>query len=373
MRLSISKKIAQWAGLLSRALLGKSGETLPGKILLTLYPKALTVLSQGRSIIVVSGTNGKTSTTKALTQIISQLGPTVSNKTGSNLDRGCVSALMTPSKYAVLEVDELYLPSIIAATNPALVLLLNLSRDQLHRMHEVKRVAARWAAAVNAAPQTTFVADVDDPFLQFAIMKAHKHISVSFGGRKHPDAAACPSCGLYLQWIDTTYSCSCGLSNTNVDVVLSNGSASYRNSELANIAGEIVGATRIPIDAKELDRSFIKIVAEVRCSIRLVKNPASWSEALQSINGSNVILILNARQVDGIDTSWIWDVSFDTLKGKNITVTGERAIDLAYRLHVAGIENVIATDFESAVHRYASSNSVEVLAAYTAFFSLATQ
>lgn len=373
MRLRLSLVIAGWAGSLSKKLLGKSGETIPGKILLKLHPKALAQLASGRSIVLVSGTNGKTSTTKVLSEIISILGQTISNRTGSNLDRGCATTLMSPSEYAVLEVDELYLPMMIATTKPQVVLLLNLTRDQLHRMHEVKRVATRWADAVKGAPQTMFVGDIDDPFVSFALLNARKSIRVSFGGRRHPDGAACPACGSYLTWIGNNYSCRCGLDNQRADKLLALGTAAYRNSELANIAGGAMGCPRVEIDNSQLERSFIKEVAGVTCKLRLVKNPASWSEALAGIDSDGVILILNARQVDGIDTSWIWDISFEALRGKKISVCGERAIDLSYRLHVAGIENNLEPSFEVAVTSHKDSPSVDVLAAYTAFFAMASQ
>ena len=370
MRLAVSLALAKLVGYLSRKLLHKSGETIPGKVLLTIYPRALTVLAKGRKIVLVSGTNGKTSTTKALAQVVSQLGTTVSNKTGSNLDRASATTLMSPSEYAVLEVDELYLPKLVAETQPRVVLLLNLSRDQLHRMHEVKKVAARWKATVDAAPETTFVGDIDDPFVAYALSAAVNGVRVSFGGSRHGDGAVCPACGKYLKWVGSNYSCSCGLTNENFDQERRAGSAAFRNAELANIAGGILGAPPITFEPSILERVIERKVTGVDCSIRLVKNPASWSEALKSIKGESVVLILNARQVDGLDTSWLWDVSFEALRGKNVAVCGERAIDMAYRLHVAGIESRLENDLPGALTHFNGVDSVEVLAAYTAFFKL---
>ncbi|TSA19708.1 MAG: Mur ligase family protein [Actinomycetales bacterium] len=370
MRLAVSLALAKLVGYLSRKLLHKSGETIPGKVLLTIYPRALAVLAKGRKIVLVSGTNGKTSTTKALAQVVSQLGTTVSNKTGSNLDRASATTLMSPSQYAVLEVDELYLPKLVAETQPRVVLLLNLSRDQLHRMHEVKKVAARWKAAVDAAPDTTFVGDIDDPFIGYALTNAVKSVRVSFGGRRHGDGAVCPACGKYLKWVGSNYSCSCGLTNKNFDLERRTGSAAFRNAELANIAGAVLGAPPISFAPSFLERVIERKVSQIDCSIRLVKNPASWSEALTSVKGQNVVLILNARQVDGLDTSWLWDISFESLRGKNVAVCGERAIDMAYRLHVAGIESRLESDLPGALTHFNGADSVEVLAAYTAFFKL---
>ena len=88
MRLKLSIAIARIAGLASRKILRKSGATIPGKVLLKLYPKALTTLSKDRVVLLVSGTNGKTSTTRALAKAVGALGAVVSNSTGSNLERG---------------------------------------------------------------------------------------------------------------------------------------------------------------------------------------------------------------------------------------------------------------------------------------------
>lgn len=370
MRLNFSLRIAALAGFFSKKILRRSGETIPGKVLLTLYPKALIALSKNRKIVLVSGTNGKTSTTRALAQLISQCGTTVTNNSGSNLDRGSATALMKPSEYAVLEVDELYLPRLIAETTPFAVVLLNLSRDQLHRMHEVKKVAARWKHAVDTAPDTIFIGDVDDPFIAFALSDALKKIRVSFGGRHHSDGAVCPGCGKYLQWNSSGFTCACGLTNAKADTNRNPGSAAYRNAELANIAGAQLGAPQIIFDTKKLERAVEKKISGISSSIRLVKNPASWSEALAGLESSSVVLILNAREVDGIDTSWLWDVSFEALRGKKVVVCGERAIDMAYRLHVAGINNVLEKNSAAAFSHFTSKDKVEVLAAYTAFFGL---
>ena len=370
MRLQISTLIANLFGWFSRKVLRRAGETIPGKVLLKLYPKALSQLAKDRKILLVSGTNGKTSTTKAVTKAISALGNTVSNSTGSNLDRGAVTTLMKSSEYVVLEVDELHLTKVALETKPKVIALLNLSRDQLHRMHEVKRVADRWAQIAKSLPDTTFVGDIDDPFVALALASAEKKITVSFGGRIHKDGAVCPSCGKYLKWSRNNYKCSCGLTNQGAEKELEDGSAAYRNAHLANIAAAVVGAKPITINESELERSVIKNYDGVSAKLRLTKNPASWTEALAGVSSDEVILILNARQVDGIDTSWLWDISFESLRDKTILVTGERALDLAYRLHVQGIKSEVVETFEKAIKKFPKSSKVDVLAAYTAYFGL---
>jgi UDP-N-acetylmuramyl tripeptide synthase len=369
LRLKFGVAVAKSVGFASR-LIGNKGETLPGRILLRIEPEAISFLAQNKEVILISGTNGKTSTTKAVAEIISQLGPVTTSASGSNLNWGVANALMEKAPYAVLEIDELHLPAIIAQTNPTVVLLLNLTRDQLHRMHEVKRVADRWHVECAEAVETVFIADIDDPFVNYAIVNAVNVVRVSFGGRVHPDGAVCPRCGSYLTWVRGNYSCTCGLTNKIYECKFKPGSAAYRNSTLANLVGEVVGASPIEFSELQLERTVIREVQGKILHFRLTKNPASWAEALKAELNDGVILVLNARQVDGIDTSWLWDVNFNALKGHRVIVCGERALDMAYRIHVEGIESTVVDNFESAVAEL-DGNEISVLTAYTAFFELA--
>ena len=367
-RLTFAIAVAKSAGFASK-LIGNKGETLPGRILLALEPEAISLLAANKKVILISGTNGKTSTTKAVATIVRQLGNVTTSGSGSNLSWGAAGALMSRAEYAVLEIDELHLPTIIAQTDPEIVLLLNLTRDQLHRMHEVKRVSDRWHVECTEASNTIFIGDIDDPYINYAIVNATNSVRVSFGGRVHPDGAACPRCGSYLKWVGSNYSCSCGLTNKISDRKFKKGSAAFRNAALANVVGEVLETKPIKFKETELERSMTKEFSGKKAHFRLTKNPASWSEALSAEHKSEVILVLNSRQVDGIDTSWLWDISFKSLKGKKVIVCGERGMDMAYRLHVEGIENALVNNFDEAI-ALVKKKEVSVLAAYTAFFEL---
>ena len=370
MRLKLAIAIAKFSGFLSRVLLRKSGATIPGKILLQIYPNALKQLSKGRKIILISGTNGKTSTTRVIAKALAQSGSVTTNNTGSNLDRGVATALMTKSDYAVLEVDELHLIKVAENLSPDVVLLLNLTRDQLHRMHEVKKVAKRWHDLARSLPETKFIGDIDDPFIAYSLSAANKTKRISFGGRPHEDGAVCPACGKYLKWTRNGFSCGCGLSNKEADLVLEAKSAAKRNAQLANVAVKLLGGKEIKVDESELERSTLIKIQNRNLKFRLTKNPASWREAINGVSKDKVILILNAREVDGIDTSWLWDIDFTSLENKEVVVTGERALDMVYRLHVQGIPTKDFRDFDSAVKSFPSGSEIDVLAAYTAFHSL---
>ena len=121
-----------------------------------------------RQIALVTGTNGKTTTTRLLTVGLGANGDAVvSNETGSNMPPGHVAALVgTEAPRAVLETDEIYLPRVLTATAAATVVLLNLSRDQLDRTNEVRMIAGSWRAALAAAPHTHVVANADDPLVE---------------------------------------------------------------------------------------------------------------------------------------------------------------------------------------------------------------
>jgi UDP-N-acetylmuramyl tripeptide synthase len=99
----------------------------------------------------------------------------------------------------------------------------------------------------------------------------------------------------------------------------------------------------------------------------LAKNPAGWEEALEMTRpGLPVVVAVNARAQDGRDPSWLWDVPFEVLQGREAVATGERSRDVAVRLRYAGVEHVRIDDLSDAV-RAASPGPVEVLANYTAF------
>jgi UDP-N-acetylmuramyl tripeptide synthase len=180
----------------SRRLGRGQGTVAGGRAGLRLDPKLLEHLSAGRQVALVTGTNGKTTTTRLLTVALGARGDAVvSNETGSNMPPGHVAALAgTHASHAVLEVDEVYLPRVLTSTTAAAVVLLNLSRDQLDRTNEVRMVAGRWRAALAAAPHTHVVANADDPLVAWSAGVARDVHWVAAGLRWHLDAVGCPAC-----------------------------------------------------------------------------------------------------------------------------------------------------------------------------------
>ena len=124
-------------------------------------------LAVGRRVVLVSGTNGKTTTSHLLAAALRTSGPVAHNATGSNMADGAVAALAAArdAEYAVLEVDEWHLAEVTRAVQPAVMVLLNLTRDQLDRGTEVRAVAAAVGAALARLPGALVVANADDPMV----------------------------------------------------------------------------------------------------------------------------------------------------------------------------------------------------------------
>jgi UDP-N-acetylmuramyl tripeptide synthase len=368
------------AGYASKKLKIGRGETIKGRVILAIDPKAISKLASDRDIVLVSGTNGKTTTTANLAKILA-LGTDEKVSTGAhgaNMAAGIVATLASKprNRFVVLECDELYLPTIYNLVVPKVIVLLNLSRDQLHRTGEVRKVAALWQKTFNRE-DVTLIIDRDDPFLEFAVMDAGHVIRVTFGGRRHPDAATCPNCSTILDWTLGDYQCKCGLGSKLAQVRGGKGlTGPSRNAILAIEAARLMGAI-VPVEyqneltANPPDRTQVFNIAGRTIETRLAKNPESWRVGLTALAAPQIILALNARGIDGLDTSWLWDINYTELLGKDVICVGERKLDIAYRLSVQGIQVKTADSFAQAVSQF-DNRSIEAIASYTAFQDLIT-
>ncbi len=377
-RLAIANLAGQGASGLSKLLKRGRGETIKGRVILAIDPRAISKLANKRDVVLVSGTNGKTTTTANLARLIeSGTGEGVNtSQTGANMLAGIAATLAQKPKhrFVVIECDELYLPTMYELLAPKVIVLLNLSRDQLHRTGEVRKVANLWHETFDR-DDVTLIIDRDDPFLEFAATNAGHVIRVTFGGRRHPDAATCPNCAKILDWSLGDYRCECGLGSKLADVRASQKlSGPARNAVLAIEAARIMGAV-IPVELQEElttnppDRISDFEFAGNIVSTRLAKNPESWRECLANLQSQHIILALNARGIDGRDTSWLWDIDFSSLVGRQVICVGERKLDIAYRLHVQGVQVGTADRFAQAVDLLAA-NDIEAIASYTAFADL---
>src|SRR3954452_7818935 len=169
LRAKVASSVSRTAAALSRAAGRGDGSVIGGWIGLKIDPQLLTHLASGRSIALISGTNGKTTTTRLTAAAMEVLGPVATNSFGANMPTGHTSALAKAGNtpYAVLEVDEHYLPQVMTATTPKVIALLNLSRDQLDRAKEVAMMAQLWRDVLRDQP-VHLVANADDPMVVWA-------------------------------------------------------------------------------------------------------------------------------------------------------------------------------------------------------------
>ena len=362
MRARLATTVGGAAASVSR-LAGKGdGSVIGGLIGLRLEPDLLSLLAAGRQVVLVTGTNGKTTTTRLITAALTPLGEQIaSNVYGANMDAGAVSALSrTPdAPIAVLETDEKYIPSMVKATNPKVVVLLNLSRDQMDRAAEIWLLARRWREALAAAPDCRVVANADDPLVAWAAARSRQVTWVAAGQKWREDSWCCPNCGSHLQRDGDDWSCrECGGRRPPVSWMLNGdevidpsgrstplelalpGRANRSNAVVALAVAESFGV-HLAHALREL-RAVTSVAGRYTqvnrrgCEIRLLlaKNPAGWLEALDVVAPppAPVLLAVNAQGPDGRDTSWLWDVDFRRLRGRNVLVGGERKLDLAVRL-----------------------------------------
>jgi UDP-N-acetylmuramyl tripeptide synthase len=137
-----------------------------------------------------------------------------------------------------------------------------------------------------------------------------------------------------------------------------------------------MGAAILADEAQDLitnspDRIHNFVAAGIQVPTHLAKNPESWRQALDDVTVDQVVLSVNARGIDGRDTSWLWDIDYGKLRGKKIVCTGDRRLDIAYRLSVQGIDVTLASNFVEAVQVFAD-RPIQAIVSYTAFQDLLT-
>ena len=396
LRARFATTIGGAAGRASRLTGRGDGSVIGGVVSLRVEPGLLRLLATDRRIVLVTGTNGKTTTTRLITAALGALGQEVaSNAFGANMEAGIASALghAREAPFAVLEVDEKYLPAMLNATSARVVALLNLSRDQMDRAAEIWMVARRWREALAVAPNCQVIANADDPLIVWAAGAAPNVTWVAAGQRWHEDSWCCPECGSHLRRDELGWRCGeCAFRRPPAPWVLEGGSvidAAGRVRELslalpgrANRANAVVALAVAGYFGVDLDQALPRLreVTSVagrytqitrrgrRVRLLLAKNPAGWLEAFDVLadGPSPVMLSVNAQGPDGKDTSWLWDVDYRGLRGRPVYVTGQRRIDLAVRLEADQVAFELADGIDDVVGRM-PPGELDVIANYTAF------
>lgn len=361
-----------------------SGGTWPGEIALKFDPNILTKIAP-KNIILVAGTNGKTTTTLMIKHILGD--NVVTNASGANLLNGIVSAIITspPSDYGVFEVDEAALPRILHFVQnddrKLIIVLLNLFRDQLDRYGEVDSIVKKWQDALRNF-SGTLILNSDDP--QIASLGNGKTIYFGLNDQKlfrktqeHAmDSQFCPVCGQRLNYAGTFYShlghwscpkCKFFRPKPLIDKAFVYPLPGLYNRYNTLAAVGVAHVLKRPVDLKNFEAAFGRQEEIGKAKIFLSKNPASFNESLRTVielEAENILFSLNDRIPDGRDISWIWDVDFEMLPKKiNLFSMGDRVYDLALRLKYAGRETKIVKEIPDIANLY-------ILATYSAMLEI---
>ena len=199
--LSVRSRVANVAGaaarFTSRALGRGSGGMIGGEVALRISPQFLAELAAPFSSVIVTGTNGKSTTTRMVRAALESAGPVASNINGDNMTSGVITALMQGKNAtrAALEVDEMHVPTVAADVKPDVFVYLNLSRDQLDRVGEIGSVEKRLREGSSAHPDAVVVANCDDPLIVSAAADNPRVVWVAAGAGWGGDSAAYPRGG----------------------------------------------------------------------------------------------------------------------------------------------------------------------------------
>ncbi|MDO5534718.1 MAG: MurT ligase domain-containing protein [Propionibacteriaceae bacterium] len=376
------------------------------------HPGAFASLVRGRRIASVTGTNGKTTTSHLLAAALrAGLGPEasrlVTNADGANLHYGIASALAKAPRadLAVLETDERVVADLIEHGRPEVLVMLNFSRDQLDRNHEIKFLARSWREALDKAGAAgpVVVANSDDPLITWAVQKAHRVIWVDTPSRWSADAVLCPACGGILDRIDPNpdepqgrWDCpACDLTEHAPDYQVRDDRIALPDGRvvdpelrvpgsfnISNAACALAAAVEMGVGVEDALRGFRTVEApagrfsvaqfgHVSARLILSKNPAGWAESLALLSTPTVVLAIDAVAADGKDVSWLWDVEFEQLAGQHVICTGPRAYDLAVRLEYAEVSHEVILDLAEALAATKDApQPVDLISTYTPFQKL---
>lgn len=413
-------------------LAGKKGSSTPGGIALKISPDVLKYLSKQvrREVIMVCGTNGKTTTNNLLYSLLkTQSDGVVCNNVGANMLPGVACAFIDKASvfgrlnadFAAIECDEASLRHIIKHVTPDKIVITNLFRDQLDRYGEIDITIHLLNEALEKLTDTTLILNADDPLCaQFGEGRKCLYYGVSenvnLTGNETKEGRFCLKCGneltysyyLYSQLGD--YRCEkCGFCRPTPDysaseVDLADGIAftldfggkkmrfavDYRGfyniynllasfAAFDSVGGRTENAEKVFKNYKpQIGRMEPFKIKGKTVVLNLSKNPAGFNQAIATLcsdpKKKDVMIVLNDNAQDGRDVSWIWDVDYEKLAGANIaslTASGIRKYDMALRLKYAGFDNVKTADNTREVLLKTSQGEGEicyVLINYTALF-----
>lgn len=381
-------------------LAGRGGTALPGKLALRICPSLLDTVSSGVNTVLVTGTNGKTTTCRMIEQIFADQGlGCFANRSGANLASGitaefAANAALTgrpKRQYAVIECDEGALKQVAGALRPRAVVVTNLFRDQLDRYGELMRTREAIFEGIKKVPGALLCLNADCS-LTASLALAVENRTLFYGlgvqldgaGQELSDAPRCIRCGTQYGYSYGTYAhlggffCpKCGYSRPECDIevtsiteashIFSTVEMSVRGQphtaeiglpaayNIYNAAAAVAAAVALDIPSEDAIASLADIKSGfgrmesfqldgVTVRMILVKNPAGCNQALsflRTVPGDYLpVFCLNDNTADGTDISWIWDTDYELLlqarQFERIVIWGGRAEELALRLKYAG-------------------------------------
>ncbi|SOD71181.1 UDP-N-acetylmuramyl tripeptide synthase [Jatrophihabitans sp. GAS493] len=407
--------LAVWFGkltLLALRLMSRRGNALPGLVVERLFPgylpRALAALPQG--VVIVSGTNGKTTTTKMVSTLLSEQYRVLTNDTGSNFVRGTITACIEHASWggrldydvAVFELDEAWAVKFVEVVEPDRALLLNVMRDQLDRFGEID-TTARLLGQVAAATTAHLILNRDDP--RIAALAQPTKAEVSFYGVAPELRSAFPNDEelyggpLYvsveparaeLLTLPTLDEATCTIRLDDRSEAVQLRAQGAHNAQ--NAAGAAAVALSFGLSPEQIFAGLGKVepafgrgqtflVDQRRVVLHLVKNPAGFRQSLRILDGATpeaVVIAINDDYADGRDMSWLWDVDFVsafTCRRTRLSTSGTRAADMAVRLHyddveVTEVQPSLPEALRCAVAAVGVGDEVVVFSTYTAMWAL---
>ncbi|QYR17778.1 Mur ligase family protein [Corynebacterium glutamicum] len=395
----VSAKVATSA---SKATGRGSGGMIGGLVASKVDPDIMSNLINNRPTVLVTGTNGKSTTTRMLAAAMRSTYTVATNEGGDNMDAGIISALLAGrnASHVVLEVDELHVPAAIERLKPDALVLLNLSRDQLDRVGEINKIERVLRDAVRSRPEMTVIANCDDVLVTSVAFDAENVIWVGAGTGWQGESVTCPRTESRIlhdgrHWSaektlldgrtfarptpswevegDAIHSPSGDLT---LDLNLP-GQANRGNAAQAIAASTVFN---VPVSSalpainsvnNVAGRYSTITVGEHKVHLLLAKNPAGWQEALSMVDrtADGLVIVVNGQVADGEDLSWLWDVRFEDFENLSVKASGERGTDLAVRLTYAEIDHELISNPVDAIAA-CPPGRIEVLANYTAFRDL---
>jgi lipid II isoglutaminyl synthase (glutamine-hydrolysing) len=401
MRKFIAILAAEFARFITQVTKRGSGSALPGVVAQKVDPNIIYKLAHmlPKGIIIVTGTNGKTTTAKMIAGILQESGTKVIyNFSGSNLSRGIASFLIQHTNFwgtkidgeiGLFEVDEATMPEIVSMIQPNIIVVTNLFRDQLDRYGEVDKTASIIDKAIKMSPNSLILLNGDDPLV--ASLGADNKNAAYFGidtdyktkSTGAIDSRNCISCGHELVFNPRyfghlgNYNCpNCSFARPKINFSLRELKLHVEGSEAAlyvgkdkvdikitlpglyNLYNALTAASvakLIDVPGSVITHSLENITAAFgrmekikvdnkNIYLMLVKNPTGFTQTVETLTyddkPKSVLLALNDNFADGTDISWIWDTEME-IATQNISsaiASGIRAEDMQLRLKYAGYD-----------------------------------